>query len=75
MSRLIRQTTSHVPLNSAALRVLLDLHRNHGRSGSVCGGRSPRSWFEASIKDTKIERFTWRCLRHTFAGRLIMNWG
>jgi integrase len=66
--------TSHVPLNSAALRALLDRHRNHGRSGFVCGGRrSPRSWFEAAVEDAKIERFTWHCLRHTFASRLIMT--
>jgi integrase len=66
--------TSHVPLNAAALRALFDLNRQHGRSEFVCGGRrSPRSWFEIAVKEAKIEGFTWHCLRHTFASRLVMT--
>lgn len=66
--------TSHVPLNTAALRALLDLHRIHGQGEFVCGGASsPRYWFEAAVKAAKIEGFTWHCLRHTFASRLVMS--
>lgn len=66
--------TSHVPLSKAALRALLDLHRLHGQGVLVCGGRcSPRSWFEAAIEEAKIKDFTWHCLRHTFASRLVMT--
>ena len=66
--------TSHVPLNAAALRALLDLRRRHASSGFVCGGApSPRHWFEAAVKTAKIEGFTWHCLRHTFASRLVMS--
>ena len=66
--------TSHVPLNAAALRALLDLRRLHGKTEFVCGGtRSPRYWFEAAIREAKIEPFTWHCLRHTFASRLVMS--
>jgi integrase len=66
--------TSHVPLNAAALRALLDLNRQHGQSEFVCGGRrSPRSWFEMAVKEANIARFTWHCLRHTFASRLVMT--
>jgi site-specific recombinase XerC len=32
----------------------------------------PRHWFEAAVKEAKRPKFTWRCLRHTFAGRLVM---
>lgn len=63
-----------LPLNAAALRALLDLHRLHGKGEFVCGGiTSPRYWFEAAIVDAKIEEFTWHCLRHTFASRLVMS--
>jgi integrase len=66
--------TSHVPLNAAAVRALLDLSRQHGTTEFVCGGaRSPRRWFEAAVAMAKIERFTWHCLRHTFASRLVMS--
>jgi integrase len=66
--------TSHVPLGGAALQVLLDLHQQHGGTEFVCGGaRSPRYWFEAAVEAAKIENFTWHCLRHTFASRLVMS--
>lgn len=66
--------TSHVPLSAAALRALLDLYRLYGNSDSICGGMcSPRYWFEAAVKAAKIESFTWHCLRHTFASRLVMS--
>ncbi len=66
--------TSHVPLNAAALLALAELHQQHGSSEFVCGGaRSPRAWFEAAVEAAKIEGFTWHCLRHTFASRLVMS--
>ncbi|HYL46546.1 MAG TPA: site-specific integrase [Candidatus Limnocylindrales bacterium] len=66
--------TSHVPLSAAVLRALLDLRRQHGNTELVCGGaRSPRHWFEAAAEAAKIEGFTWHCLRHTFASRLVMS--
>jgi len=66
--------TSHVPLSAAAVRALLDLNRSYGSTEFVCGGaKSPRHWFEAAVAMAKIERFTWHCLRHTFASRLVMS--
>ena len=66
--------TSHVPLSMAAVRALLDLRRIHGEGEFVCGGaNSPRYWFEAAVEAAKIEGFTWHCLRHTFASRLVMS--
>jgi integrase len=66
--------TSHAPLSAAALRALLDLHHLHGKSEFIWGGmRSPRYWFEAAVKAARIESFTWHCLRHTFASRLVMS--
>jgi site-specific recombinase XerD len=31
-----------------------------------------RRWFEAVLADAKITAFSWHCLRHTFASRLVM---
>lgn len=61
-------------MNAAALHALAELHRQHGHTEFVCGGaRSPRGWFEAALEAAKIEGFTWHCLRHTFASRLVMS--
>lgn len=66
--------TSHVPLNDAALEALAMLQHLHAQSDFVCGGAcSPRYWFEAAIREAKVKGFTWHCLRHTFASRLVMS--
>ena len=31
-----------------------------------------RHWFKPAIRTAKIRGFTWHCLRHTFASRLVM---
>lgn len=66
--------TSYVPLNMAALCALAQLYRQHGDSKFVCGGsRNPRWWFEEALKASAITDFSWHCLRHTFASRLVMS--
>ena len=66
--------TSHVPLNKAALRALAELHRQHGSTEFVCGGsKSSRWWFEEALKAARVTDFSWHCLRHTFASRLVMS--
>lgn len=63
----------HVPLNQAAVRALETLHKRYPASVFVCGGtREPRRWFVPVLKDAKVANFSWHCLRHTFASRLVM---
>jgi integrase len=69
-----RGRTSHVRLNATALGALVELRRRTGASEFVCGGaRSPRGWFERALRAAGICDFTWHCLRHTFASRLVMS--
>lgn len=63
----------HVRLNQAATRALEILRKQHPASKLVCGdAREPRRWFEAVLKVAQISNFSWHCLRHTFASRLVM---
>jgi len=63
----------HVPLNRAALAALESLEKRTGSSGFVCGGAvEPRRWFEPVVKAAGLIAFSWHCLRHTFASRLVM---
>lgn len=65
--------TRHVPLNQAALLSLEELRERTGGIGFVCGGApGSRRWFEPALADAKIAGFSWHCLRHTFASRLVM---
>jgi integrase len=68
----------HIELNDAAIAALLQAHAQGNGNKYVflnCYGQKlskPREWFEASVKKAGIPRFTWHCLRHTFASRLVM---
>ncbi len=66
-------TTRHVPLNQSSLNALESLRERAGSTGFVCGGApGPRRWFEPALAEAKIASFSWHCLRHTFASRLVM---
>lgn len=63
--------TRHVPLNSTALAAFLLLKRYSDGAG-VFRSVGPRRWFEPAIEKSGLTDFTWHCLRHTFASRLVM---
>lgn len=69
----------HVPLNTPALAAFETLRRIGSASGPVFRNKrkgrltGPRFWFEPVLKAANVRNFTWHCLRHTFASRLVMN--
>jgi site-specific recombinase XerD len=73
ISRSKNGSRKYVPLNRAANKALENLLKQHSASEFVCGGaREPRRWFEIVLEDAKVSSFSWHCLRHTFASRLVM---
>ena len=68
----------HIPLNDEALSALAMAHEFSNGQPYVFLNRygerlvSPRDWFDPSVKDAGLNDFTWHCLRHTFASRLVM---
>jgi len=64
----------HVPLNQPALKALEYLRRlGDTHSLLIFPQQHYRVWFERALKAARIEGFTWHCLRHTFASRLVMT--
>ncbi len=69
----------HVPVNTVALAALEELRwrsNNRGRVFRSLRGEplaGPRHWFEPAVREARIKDFSWHCLRHTFASRLVMR--
>jgi integrase len=71
--------TRRVPLNDAAIAALRTAEKFANGQPYVflnCYGQrlmSPREWFDPCIVDADLKDFTFHCLRHTFASRLVMK--
>jgi len=67
-----------VPINDVAFAVLQDKLEKCNGSDLVFTYRQDapikrvRKWFHKALQIAKIENFTWHCMRHTFASRLVM---
>ena len=61
----------HIKMNSVLQKILRQLHRA-ARSPYVFPGQPPDKLFPEICKQAKVTDFTWHCLRHTFASRLVM---
>ncbi|MGH9525047.1 MAG: tyrosine-type recombinase/integrase [Terriglobales bacterium] len=75
----------YIPLDDTAIEALLALRDRGEGTGPVMvaaqGGhgklagealKTPREWFAAACAKAGVADFTWHCLRHSFASRLIM---
>jgi site-specific recombinase XerD len=68
----------HVPLNDEAVSALHAARKYSNEQPYVFLNRygqrlvSPREWFDPAVKTAGLKDFTWHCLRHTFASRLVM---
>jgi integrase len=72
--------TRHIPLNSvagAAFKILQQ--RSLDSAGRVFVNihgeplHGHMHWFDPAVSEAGIKDFTWYCLRHTFASRLVMS--
>ena len=70
--------TRHIPLNSVAMAAFQDLFARSCGQGPVFVSmqgeplKGYKHWFDPAIRKAGIRDFTWYCLRHTFASRLVM---
>jgi integrase len=69
----------HIPLNSIAFAAFKALQqRSLNGAGQVFVNihgepiHRYKHWFDPAVREADIQDFTWYCLRHTFASRLMM---
>jgi site-specific recombinase XerD len=66
-------------LNSIALAAFQQLFARSSGQGRVFVNmqgeplKSYKHWFDPAVREAGISFFTWYCLRHTFASRLVMT--
>lgn len=65
----------YIPLDKTAINALHQLRNSTaGDTPEKVFPQQPyRMWFDLALKASGIKDFTWHCLRHTFASRLIMS--
>jgi len=71
-------TGRHIPLNSVALAAFKLMQERSGRDSVFVNMKGVRllgykHWFDPAVEKAGVRDFTWYCLRHTFASRLIMK--
>ena len=70
--------TRHIPLNSIAQAAFQELFARSSGQGRVFVNmqgeplKGYKHWFDPAVREAGISFFTWYCLRHTFASRLVM---
>jgi integrase len=68
----------YIPLNSIALAAFEVLYNRASRQDWVFVGTNRQKlcgykhWFDPAVRQAGVTNFTWYCLRHTFASRLVM---
>ena len=70
--------TRHIPLNSVAQAAFEELFARSSGQGRVFVNmqgeplKGYKHWFDPAVRKAGVSFFTWYCLRHTFASRLVM---
>ena len=70
--------TRYIPMNTVVAAVLQEMFKRscgEGRMFIAKDGiplKGYKHWFEDAVKEAGIKEFTWYCLRHSFASRLVM---
>jgi site-specific recombinase XerD len=67
----------HIGLNRLAVSALVSLRNDSAHvfpstRKEKTSILSPKGWFNAALKEARIEDYSWHCNRHTFASRLVM---
>jgi integrase len=62
----------HIPLNGPAIAALGELLKRSDAMQRAGPWQARVTGFEPAERKAKIRSFSWHCLRHTFAGRLVM---
>jgi integrase len=72
-------TSRNIDLNEEAIAAFKTLHERKKGKGPIFAAergskalKGGRQWFEDALAEAKVENFTWHCLRHTFASRMVM---
>jgi site-specific recombinase XerD len=71
--------TRHIPLNSVAVAAFQALQKRSLNTASPVfvnmhgkALRGYKHWFDSAVSAAGVRDFTWYCLRHDFASRLVM---
>jgi integrase len=75
----------YIPLDDTAVAALLKVRSSGNGSAPVMvtgeaghgylighAPKTPKEWFSAACRKAEVADFSWHCLRHTFASRLVM---
>ena len=60
----------HIPMNSVLRKAFQNIPQT--ADSPYVFSEPPDQWFPKACKQAKVTSFTWHCLRHTFASRLVM---
>lgn len=61
----------YIPMNTVLRQKLLPL-KKEASSDYIFPGDPPDKWFPVTCDTAEIKNFTWHCLGHTLASRLVM---
>jgi site-specific recombinase XerD len=64
-----RHIRARVPADTVPVFLTMRKKKATGRRARI---KTPRTWFEDVVKESKLQEITWHTCRHTFISRLVM---